>query len=292
MPVLILDTYDPYVNLATEEVLLKTAELEEDLVLLWRSEPAFIVGRSQNPFLEVNPAFKDIPTIRRISGGGTIYQDMGTINYSIITTDYKHKINNYQYFLEPVMNMLKNSGLDVSFKPKSHLILAGKKISGNAQSFMNNRLLHHGTLLYDANVDIIMNGLVNYRQDSYGLHVRSNKQPVINIKPFFHEEVSITDVMKSLSKELIDYFKLNEGTYQLSKQQKNLIQRLAKDKYHSWDWIFGKTPKFEMAIKYRDRDIHVAVEQGIIKSVKPDTLYTRTLIGSVFCFDKEKTPCQ
>ena len=144
---------DPTFNLALEEYLLKYKVLDDDLFYLWRNQPSIIIGRNQNPFLEVHLKqceFYNIPIIRRISGGGTVFHDLGNINFTYITKDLK-RTNDYLYFLEPIISALNHLGLNVRFEPKTHLYQGEYKLSGNAQSVHKKRLIHHGTLLFSTN---------------------------------------------------------------------------------------------------------------------------------------------
>ncbi|MBN2540218.1 MAG: lipoate--protein ligase family protein [Bacilli bacterium] len=280
MPILILSTTDPYLNLATEEVLFRNFVEEEDLFLLWQSKPAFIIGRNQNPYLEIDPRYrKDIPVIRRISGGGTIYSDMGTLNFSYITNDFKSKVNNYQYFLEPIIEALRSYGLEVSFQPKSHLFLKNAKISGNAQAFQNNVLLHHGTLLYDTNLDIIKDALIAYNPDSSGHQISSNKQWVVNLKEYLPDRVSIDDIKKSIISSVKKGMEISNRIFVLSENDQMDIVRLANEKYKSWNWNYGKTQLFDQHIIYGGEEFLVTIDKGIIINTSP---YKESWIGKKY----------
>lgn len=284
MPVLKLNTNDPEINLATEEVLFRDYFEEEDLLIVWRSEPAFIVGRNQNPFLEINPAYrkKNIPVLRRISGGGTVYSDMGTLNFSIVTRDFKSKVNNYMYFLEPVIETLKSYGIDASFKPKSHIVVHNKKISGNAQCFQKDRLLHHGTLLYSTDLNVINNALIGFDESATGSHILSNKQGVINISEHLPTRVSMIDLENALIKSFQTFFDISNHPYVIGNRQRELIFRLANEKYHSWNWNYGKTPTFEITKQIKENTVSIKVEKGIIIQTIP---FIESLIGTAYQSD-------
>ena len=257
MPIMFFDSKDPYLNLATEEVLFEQYDLIEDLFIIWFSQPAFIVGRNQNAFLEVNPEFSNIPVIRRISGGGTIYQDLNTINFSYITKNYHNKINNYIYFLTPFINALKDFGLDIKFKPKSHLVLDGLKISGNAQAFKNNRLLHHGTLLFDTNLKMIEKALLQYNPKSLGNQVASNKQNVTNLKEYLPQNISIIDIVNQIVSNVCTSFNIRNEVISVTKSIQQKAMNLVHNKYFMWEWNYGKTPVF-----------HIRINESILKIEK------------------------
>ncbi len=263
MPVMLLESNDPYLNLAIEEVLFDRYDLTEDLCIIWFSKPAFIVGRNQNAFLEVNPKYINIPIIRRISGGGTIYQDIKTINFSIITKDFQDKISNYRFFLSPIIKALEDFDIKAKFKPKSHLIVDDKKISGNAQAFRNNRLLHHGTLLFDTNLEIIEEALIQYNPKSVGKQVASNKQNVTNLINYLPDNVEVDDLLDVIILNLCNSFNISNTVIALSKDYLSLAENLANTKYKSWEWNYGKCPIFHIEI---DGCI-ITIEKGIVSTV-------------------------
>ncbi|MCF7924181.1 MAG: lipoate--protein ligase family protein [Candidatus Izimaplasma sp.] len=269
MAVLFSESNDIHYNLAIEEYLLRNYELKEDILFIWYGAKAFVFGRNQNPFIEIHPKYlKDdsIPKIRRISGGGTIYQDQGTINFSYLTNNFKNKINNYQYFLSPIIDLLKSHGLNANFVPKSHLFIDNNKISGNAQAFINNRLLHHGTILYDTNLNIIEEALINHNQKADGHHILSNKTPVTNLKKLI--KLDKKEFVRTLINKICDDKNINSILLTLEDNEK--IKQLEEEKYLSWDWNFGKTPSFDFSMKFKEETIKFKIEKGTIKSVSND----------------------
>jgi lipoate---protein ligase len=269
MPIIFNESHDPYFNLTAEELLFRKDYYGEDIFFIWESQPAFIIGRNQNPFCEINPDFflKQIPIIRRISGGGTIYQDLGTLNFTFITSNFESKINDYQYFLEPIIKTLKDLGVDVSFVPKSHLFIGKTKISGNAQAFASNRLLHHGTLLFNTDLKIIEQALVRYKSNIETKQVLSNKQQVINLRTLIPESISYSDFKKLITQSYIDTRGISSRFVELTEEQITKIKTLAKEKYQSWEWNFGKTIDFDLPIMIKDKEVRLSVNKGIITTV-------------------------
>lgn len=274
MAVIVSKSIDPYFNLATEEYFLRNNIIDEDIIFLWQSSKAFVFGRNQNPFVEINPDYfnKDIPIIRRVSGGGTIYQDINTINFSYITKSYANKINDYQYFLQPIINTLKNLGLQVEFKPKSHLFIGDLKISGNAQAFINNRLLHHGTLLIKTDLFIINDALVNFHANAEGNHIISNKQLVGNISDFLPKEYALEDINMLLLNSILAEKNIPHAKYFLTKEDISKINELVNNKYKTWEWNFGKTKFFVTNILVNNNYEKIVVDNGIIISVENSTI--------------------
>lgn len=272
MPIYLSDNYDPYVNLAIEEVLFRDRYIQDDIFMVWQNTPAFVFGRNQNPYLEICPEYlnKSIPVIRRISGGGTVYQDLRTINFSYITNDYKNKVNKYKYFLLPVIEALNNFGLDVKFKSKSDLVLKNKKISGNAQAFSRQRLLHHGTILYDSDLHIINQALVMCRFRGEDYHVKSNRQEVTNIKPYLPKDITMEDVVKRLVETVVKARKIDATPLVLSDIQKQEVKHLVEQKYQSFEWNFAKSQTFNIYLPFKAEEVRLSVEDGMVTNVNDD----------------------
>ncbi|MDT8336978.1 MAG: biotin/lipoate A/B protein ligase family protein [Candidatus Izemoplasmatales bacterium] len=283
MAVIVSNSFDPYFNLATEEYFLRNDIIDEDLIFMWRSHQAFVFGRNQNPFIEINPDYfnKDIPIIRRISGGGTIYQDMNTLNFSYITKSFANKINDYEYFLKPIIDTLNKIGLNVEFKPKSHLFIQGLKISGNAQAFINNKLLHHGTLLYNSDLNIINDALVKFQTHAEGNHIISNKQLVGNLKDFLPNKYSLEDMNLLVLDSILKEKNIRPDKYILTEKDVSEINQLVTDKYKTWEWNFGKTRFFEMNILIKDNLEKISVDSGIITNIN-NSVYSRLLRSRYF----------
>jgi lipoate-protein ligase A len=286
MALIISESKDPYFNLALEEYILRSKRFNEDVLLVWQSEKAFVFGRNQNPFIEIHPKYwqTDIPIIRRISGGGTIYQDQGTLVFSIITGDYEKKINDYEFFLSPLIDLLNDLDIIAYFKPKSHVFIDNKKISGNAQAFINNKLLHHGTVLFNTDLSIINEALVKYNQLPNANFIASNKQTVTNISSFISSDTDICTFKKLLIKKYLEDKNIQKKIFDLDGEDLKAIEALANSKYRSWEWNFGKTKKCELEITVDNQKLKLVMESGYIVSVNEDQF--AFLIGKKFSDSK------
>lgn len=253
-------TKDPYFNLALEEYLLKEYPLKDNLFYVWRNEPSIIIGRNQNPLNEVNIRFAEennIPIIRRISGGGTVIHDLGNINFTYIMKE-PSKVNNYAFFTEPLIAVLNRIGIKARFVPSSHIYLGEQKISGNAQAIYKNKLIHHGTLLYDMNLSQASQQL-SKRFDLSGNFVKSRRADIVNVKDYIPFKTDIEGFMEFLQKEVL----LNDTTVkeiQLSESDLRRIQALRNEKYNTYEWNF--TYKTEISI--HEKDFTLVVKKGIV----------------------------
>lgn len=261
--------------LAFEETMFRNPPTDEDIVYVWRSKPAFIVGRNQNPFLEIDHDYakeQNIPVLRRISGGGTIFFDEGTLNFTHITRDYKNKINDYRYFLKPVIATLDDMGVETSFQPKSHLMTGDRKISGNAQAFADHRLMHHGTLLFDTDLEKIERGLHRAGKiDARGHQVLSDKRTVTNIKAIITGHADTETFTAGFFKRYTAYLDDEHEIWTPPGAFMEDVRELSEGKYRSWAWNYGKTPRFTTHVNMDGERIGLEIDHGIIVGIRPET---------------------
>jgi len=267
-------SFDPFYNLALEEFLLKNNEITDDLFFLWRNKKCVVIGRNQNPFNEINIEYAkkhDIDIVRRSTGGGTVYHDEGNINFTFITSTITDRLSNYEFFLEPIISILNTLGIQAEFSPKTHIFVGDHKISGNAQVFYKNRMIHHGTLLFEVNSKHLQNVLTEKAKiDTYA--IGSERSTVINIKDILSVDINITEFMDYI----LEQMGFNrDDEIELSQEQQNQVQELAKSKYHKREWVYGQTPKF---IIHKD-EYNFVVTNGLISKTSH---YEELLIGQRF----------
>ena len=263
---------DIYFNLAAEEYLFKN--FSEDVFMLWRNEPSIVVGKHQNTMAEINHNFvrsNKVLVARRLSGGGTVYHDDGNLNFTFITRGVEGKLVDFKKFTRPIQDWLKSYGVDTVFEGKNNLTIHGKKISGNAEHVFKNKVLHHGTLLYSSEMNDLSEAL-NVNLDSYkDKAVKSIRSSVTNISP--HMAV-IMDI-KSFQASLMSHIKqVNTGAkdYQFTENDLSEIQELVKNKYNTWDWIYGYSPPYIYSktteLQSKKLSVWLKVEKGIIVEAK------------------------
>lgn len=257
---------DPYFNLALEEYLVKNLNFNEDFFILWQNSPSVIIGRNQNVFEEIDIKLaiqKGIPFVRRISGGGTVFHDLGNLNFTFITKN-KGLANNYKVMTEKIVTALNKIGIPIGLVGKSDLKIGHEKISGNAQFVYKDVLLHHGTLLFDSNLTTLKKLLRPKKDDVLSHSVKSNRSEVTNLSQFTH--LSLEEIKEYLYVELMgnDYKK---DALSLSSDVLDQVNDLKNEKYLSWEWNYAESPS--SMIKKNKDDLHMAftVEQGVIKSI-------------------------
>lgn len=266
---IILESNDPCFNLAVEEVLLTNSK--EEYVILGINMPSVIIGKHQSAHKEVNTKFvreNNIPLVRRISGGGTVFHDMGNLNFTFIRQSEEGKQVDFRKYTQPVINFLSSLGIEAKFEDKNDLKVHGFKISGNAEHIHRNRVLHHGTILFNTSLDMLRNVL---REDTSCYTTRavdSNPSSVMNLNEILK---SIHDIYAFRS-EMMDYF-LNYLpdmlTYELSQSEKEEAEWLAATKYKTWEWNYAYGPEYTFNNTFRingqDVSCHIFVRNGIIQ---------------------------
>ena len=192
---------DPRINLAVEEYALNYLDPREDYAILWQNEPAVIIGRNQNTVAEVNaPYIKEhgIHVVRRLSGGGAVYHDFGNLNFTFIVDADKTVVSNFEYFTKPVIEALASLGVKAEFSGRNDITIDGQKFSGNAQYWSKDRLLHHGTILYNSDLSVVQEAL-NVKLDKIqSKGVKSVRSRVTNIFPHLPKPITIDEFKETL----------------------------------------------------------------------------------------------
>ncbi len=260
--------HDPYFNLAFEEILLK--ESREDFLVIGINSESVIIGKHQTPFREIDPSFvflNNIPVIRRISGGGTVYHDPGNLNFTFICNSEEGRQIDFKKYTSPVIEFLRSHGVAAELKGSSDIVADGLKISGNAEHVFRNRVLHHGTLLFDAS----LKNLHGYIRKDYGCYstraVSSNPSHVANLR----DKLKIFRDPEDLCKALADYFMttidgLQYGSF--SKSIHSAAEELAVSKYRSWEWNFAYGPDYVFSNSFllhgKMNSCRMTIKRGIV----------------------------
>lgn len=246
MRILISDSNDPFYNISLEEYLIKTMK-EDDIFLLYINSSSVIIGKNQDPHSEVNIKYakeNEIDIVRRMSGGGAVYHDLGNLNYSFILQGKENEIYDFKKFSAPIVNALRKNKINVKFSGRNDLLVDGQKISGSAQFTHNGNLLHHGTILFNTDFSKINFILTPNKDKNKSKGVKSVKSRITNLcdHSSLKDMGSLIDIFKKeiLGDELI----LNEN-------QVYDVIKMSIDKRKEIDFILNLNESFEnKSIKY------------------------------------------
>jgi len=262
-----LKNTDPYFCLAAEEYLLKN--FSEDIFMLWQSENAVVVGKHQNLLGEINYPFvrkNNIAICRRISGGGTVFHDSGNVNFSFIKNVKSPAEISFKQFTAPVVEALAKLGITATTSGRNDLLIDGFKISGNAEHVYKNRVLHHGTLLFDSDLKNLGQAIKVTPGKYESKAVQSNRSPVANILQFLKTPMTTGEFMQFLLEVQLENPENN--LYHLNENDIQTIEKLSEEKFKTWEWNFGYSPKYtfknEVEIEGKVLSIQLVVEKGVI----------------------------
>lgn len=262
------ENHDAYFNLASEEYLLKVKG--GYFFYLWRNAPAVIIGINQNAFSEVNFAYTDshdIKVVRRMTGGGAVYHDLENINYTVIAP-HDETVDNYKKFTAPVIEYLKTLGVNAEFSGRNDITVDGKKISGNAQTVYDGRIMHHGTLLFHTDMSVLSNALKPNKLKIESKGIKSVRARVTNIYDCLPVKMSADDFLRGLC----EFFKKDKEEYVLTKNDISAIEKLKNEKYSTYNWNVGHSPVGKNKVERRFPCGTVAVnfdtENGVIKNAR------------------------
>lgn len=261
---------NPYYNFALEYYLIHEKNLPDNQIFIfWRTQPTVMIGRYQNTLEEINEKYvrdNNINVVRRITGGGTIYTDMGGWEFSFITRGKAGQID-FNKYIEPIIGSLKKLGVAAEFNSRNDLVIKNKKFSGNAQCISNSYTLHHGSLLFDTDLEQMVRCLTvdDYKIISKG--IKSVRERVTNISDHLLEPLDTLVFRELMVKSIMNN---SDNEYILTDEDNKRINEIAKEKFESWQWNYGKSPEFNITKTGRFEggkiEFKLDVNKGIIES--------------------------
>lgn len=260
-----------YFNLAMEEYFLKNTN--EDIFLLWQNENSIIVGKNQNTLSEINYDYvkeNNIKVVRRLSGGGAVFHDLGNINFTFISCN-DNSFSDFKKFTMPIVEALKELNVHAEFSGRNDLLIDGQKFSGNAQYNYKNKVMHHGTLLFSSKINDLSNALKVKPSKFQGKSVKSVKSRVTNISSHLDKKMTVLE-FKDYLMDFINKRDENSHFYELNDKDVESINKLVEEKYSTWEWNFGYSPKYSLynELKYPGGNVEFSldVHDGLIKDIK------------------------
>ncbi|EDP23420.1 lipoate--protein ligase family protein [Parvimonas micra] len=280
---------DVYFNLAMEEYFFEKFKKDE-VFMLWINEPSVVIGKHQNLIEELNMKYcfeNNIKIARRLSGGGTVVHDFGNLNYTYITNTTGDTALDFKEFLKPMYNALLNLNIDAHISPRNDFRVLEKKICGHSQFMRKKRVLHHGCILFDSNLNNLRNALNVENKKIISKSAKSVKSSVANLKEISKIDYEISDFLEKLKNEILKTQE-NFEIYELTKEDILKIDKIKSEKYATKDWIYGQSPKCTFILD-EERDYTVEIEGGRIEKINIgyDNKF-ESLIGLYFEYEEIK----
>ncbi|MCQ6559793.1 lipoate--protein ligase [Paenibacillus mendelii] len=237
---------DPAFNLALEEYALRNLLTDDSYLLFYINEPSIIIGKNQNTIEEINADYvrdHKLHVVRRLSGGGAVYHDLGNLNFSFITKDDGNSFHNFAKFTQPVIDALHKLGVHAELTGRNDIQVGDRKISGNAQFATKGRMFSHGTLLFDSAMENVASALKVKPIKIESKGTKSVRGRVANISEFLSQTMTTEQFRTSLLRELFNCEPAEVPQYKLSDAEWDAVSKLAEERYRSWDWNYGRSPK-------------------------------------------------
>lgn len=280
---------DVYFNLAMEEYFFEKFKKDE-VFMLWINEPSVVIGKHQNLIEELNMKYcfeNNIKIARRLSGGGTVVHDFGNLNYTYITNTTGDTALDFKEFLKPMYKALLNLNIDANISPRNDFRVLEKKICGHSQFMRKKRVLHHGCILFDSNLDNLRNALNVNNKKVISKSAKSVKSSVANLKEISKLDYEISDFLEKLKNEILKTQE-NFEIYELTKEDILNIDKIKSEKYATKDWIYGQSPKCTFILDEK-RDYTVEIYDGKIEKINiGDNKNFDSLIGIYFEYEEIK----
>ena len=268
-----LMTTDPSYNLAMEQYVFDCLPRDRMYFMLWQNDNAIIVGKYQNTIAEINEEAvreRGIRVVRRLSGGGAVYHDMGNLNFTFITDVGESNALDLKLFCEPVVRTLATLGVKAEVNGRNDITIDGKKFSGNSQYIRQGRVMHHGTIMFDSDLSVVSEAL---RVDPTKIQtkgIRSVRSRVTNVAEHLPEKVTLPEFRRILLENIL---KENPGeAYPLTQDDLAAVEKLRAERYATWDWNYGFSPTCTMLRRRRVDGCgliegYITVEHGRISAL-------------------------
>ena len=267
---------DARVNLALEEYVFRNKPSDEDVLLFYVNAPSIIIGRNQNTIEEIDPdvvAARGVQVVRRISGGGAVYHDLGNLNFSFMTPRVTGRFNRYDEFTRPVTDVLRELGVPAELGGRNDILAGGRKISGNAQFARPDRMFSHGTLLFDSNLDDVTAALRPKPGKVESKGVKSIRSRVANISEFLAEPLTVDELRERIVEKIFGTRDRSRiPAVELLDADWKAVHELVASKYGNLSWNFGENPPSNVQRSQRfpagEIDARLDIQEGRIAGVR------------------------
>lgn len=240
------ESFDPKFNLSIEEWLMDCSEPDEVILFLWQNENTIVIGRNQNPYKECDVKKlkeDDVCLIRRLSGGGAVYHDLGNLNFTFIASDSNYDVENN---LKVIIDAIDKFGIKSFFNGRNDLLVDERKFSGNAFLSDKGKSCHHGTLLVDVNLDKLSRYLTVSPLKLKSKGIESVLSRVVNLKEIC-PQMTIESLKAALITSFNEFYNTEAKTIILNENEIDVAKYV--EKYKSWEWNYSESPDFSLVLE-------------------------------------------
>lgn len=265
-----LTTTDPAYNLAMEQYVFDSLPRDRAYFMLWQNDNAIIIGKYQNTLAEINQSFVEehgIRVVRRLSGGGAVYHDLGNLNFTFITDAGESSRLNFKLFCLPVVRALERIGVRAEINGRNDMTIDGKKFSGNAQYLKSGRVMHHGTIMFRSDLGVVSQALQVDESKIRAKGIKSVRSRVTNVCEYLTQEIGLPEFRRILLNSILEETPGEE--YVLTAQDLAAVEALREQRYATWDWNYGASPVCTLLKKQRFEgcgtvEAYLSVTNGLI----------------------------
>jgi len=269
---LILSTTDPAFNLAAEQYVFDSLPRDRMYLMLWQNDNAIIIGKHQNTAAEINEAFvrsHGIRVVRRLSGGGAVYHDLGNLNYTLISDAQGSELD-LGVFCRPVIRALQKLGVDAQLNGRNDMTIGGQKFSGNAQYRKEGRVMHHGTILFDSDMSVLADALQVDEEKMKAKGVKSVRSRVTNVRPHLPADMTLPRFRSALLESILEEMPGTE--YELTEKDLAAIEATRRQRYATWEWNYGRSPGCDLKLRRRFEgcgtvEVFLTLNHGSIEAI-------------------------
>lgn len=269
-----LTTTDPAFNLAAEQYVFDALPRDRAYFMLWQNDNAIIVGKYQNTFAEINDAYvkeHGIRVVRRLSGGGAVYHDLGNLNFTFIADAGTLSTLNFTIFCEPVIRTLARFGVTAEVNGRNDMTIDGRKFSGNSQYLKQGRIMHHGTILFDSDLSVVSNALQVDESKFQSKASKSVRSRVTNVAAYLPAPVSLPEFRSALLADIAQ--SVGGEAYDFSASDLAAIEKLRAERYGTWEWNYGFSPACTIERRARIEgcgtvEVRISVSGGLISEMR------------------------
>lgn len=296
---------DPAFNLALEQFVFDHMDRNQEYFMLWQNANTVVIGKNQNAFAEVNQKTADkrcISLVRRLSGGGAVYHDLGNLNFTFILNAKDATDLDIRLFCQPIVDLLHSLNVPAEVNGRNDITIEGKKFSGNSQYLKQGRIMHHGTLMFNSDLAVVADVLHVSTDKFQSKAAKSVRSRVTNIAPYLPEGFTLENFKSLLLKHILKTNNIKSYTFSIDELEK--IEQIKKDRYDKWDWNYGYSPAYSVEKSRRFEgcgkiEVHMNTNNGIISDIQffgdffgvEDTTKLATLLKGIKLEQHALTEC-